>query len=123
MRRGGALPSAGGGPPSRTGGDRLRIAGSGYQSHLVWIPNLLKMEALKRRSIFPKTSCKMPSASPRRKTKREAVVRVLEEFNRRRRMAELLKYAGTFSDQFPTNDQIEAVDALRDRRIRGRSRR
>jgi hypothetical protein len=57
------------------------------------------------------------------KTKREAVVRVLEEFNRRRRMAELVKYSGTFSDSFPTNDEIEAVDAERDRRLYGRSRR
>ena len=57
------------------------------------------------------------------RTKREAVVRVLEEFNRRRRMAELVRYAGTFGDAFPTNDQIEAVDAPRDRRLHGRSRR
>ena len=48
------------------------------------------------------------------KTKREAVVRVLEEFNRRRRMAELVKYSGTFDDSFPTNEAIEAVDAMRD---------
>jgi hypothetical protein len=52
-------------------------------------------------------------------TKREAVVKVLEEFNRRRRMAELVKYAGTFSDRFLTNDEIEAVDAKRDRKLNG----
>jgi hypothetical protein len=57
------------------------------------------------------------------KTKREAVVRVLEDFNRRRRMAELVKYAGTFSDEFPSNDEIEAVDALRARKLDARSRR
>jgi len=57
------------------------------------------------------------------KTKREAVVRVLEDFNRRRRMAELVKYAGTFSDRFPTNDEIEAVDAGRDRQLHARARR
>ena len=57
------------------------------------------------------------------KTKREAVVTVLEEFNRRRRMAELIKHAGTFSDNFPTNDEIEAADAERERRPNGRSRR
>jgi Ca2+-binding EF-hand superfamily protein len=57
------------------------------------------------------------------KTKREAVVRVLEEFNRRRRMAELVKYTGTFSDKFPTNEEIEAVDGKRDRELYGRSRR
>jgi len=56
----------------------------------------------------------------RARTKREAVVRVLEEFNRRRRMAELVKYSGTFSDQFPTNDEIEATDARRDRRLNAR---
>lgn len=53
-------------------------------------------------------------------TKREAVVKVLEEFNRRKRMAELVKYSGTFSDQFPTNDEIEAIDARRDRRPNAR---
>ncbi len=57
------------------------------------------------------------------KTKREAVVRVLEEFNRRRRMAELVKYSGTFSNSFPTNEEIEAVDAKRDLGQYGRSRR
>ena len=56
-------------------------------------------------------------------TKREAVVKVLEEFNRRRRMAELVKYSGTFSDRFPTNDEIEAIDATRDRTLHARSRR
>jgi hypothetical protein len=59
----------------------------------------------------------------RAKTKREAVVKVLEEFNRRRRMAELVRYSGSFSDAFPTNDEIEAVDAARDRKLDGRSRR
>jgi hypothetical protein len=57
------------------------------------------------------------------KTKREAVVKVLEDFNRRRRMAELVKYAGSFSDAFPTNDRIEAVDVARDRKLHGRPRR
>lgn len=56
-------------------------------------------------------------------TKREAVVKVLEEFNRRKRMAELVKYSGTFSDRFPTNDEIEAVDAKRDRHLNARPRR
>ncbi|MEX2273554.1 MAG: type II toxin-antitoxin system VapB family antitoxin [Vicinamibacterales bacterium] len=57
------------------------------------------------------------------RTKREAVVKVLEEFNRRRRMAELVKYAGSFSDRFPTNDEIEAVDTVRDDVLHGRPRR
>ncbi len=57
------------------------------------------------------------------KTKREAVVRVLEEFNRRRRMAELVKYSGTFSDAFPSNEEIETTDAARDQKLNGRPRR
>jgi hypothetical protein len=56
-------------------------------------------------------------------TKRQAVVKVLEEFNRRRRMAELVKYAGTFSDGFPTNNEIEAIDSQRDRDLHARTRR
>jgi hypothetical protein len=56
-------------------------------------------------------------------TKREAVVKVREEFNRRRRMAELVKYAGTFSDGFPTNNEIEAIDSQRDRDLHARTRR
>lgn len=55
-------------------------------------------------------------------TKREAVVTVLAEFNRRRRMAELVKYSGTFA-RFPTNDEIEAIDAERDRHLNARPRR
>ena len=57
------------------------------------------------------------------KTKREAVVKVLSDFNRRRRMAELVKYAGTFSDAFPTNADIESADAGRERSLDARPRR
>lgn len=56
-------------------------------------------------------------------TKREAVVTVLVDFNRRSRMAELVKCAGTFSEAFPSNDEIEAVDARRARTLDARSRR
>lgn len=51
----------------------------------------------------------------RAKTKREAVVRVIEDFNKRQRMAELVRHSGTFSDRFPGNDAIEAVDAAAER--------
>ncbi len=44
------------------------------------------------------------------KTKAEAVVKALEDFNRRHRLAELVRYSGTFSDAFPSNDEIEASD-------------
>jgi Bacterial antitoxin of type II TA system, VapB len=57
------------------------------------------------------------------KTKREAVVKVLEDFNRRRRMAELVKFSGSFSDSFPSNEEIEAIDAPRARKLHGRPHR
>jgi len=47
------------------------------------------------------------------RTKREAVVGILREYNRRRRMAELVRYAGSFPDDFPTNDEIEAAEQPR----------
>ena len=72
---------------------------------------------------IPEDELKEAMRFTKAKTKREAVVRVLEEFNHRRRMAELVKYSGTFNDSFPTNDRIEEVDAERDRRLHGRTHR
>ena len=72
---------------------------------------------------IPENELKDAMRFTKAKTKREAVVKVLEEFNRRRRMAGLLKYSGTFSNRFPTNEEIEAVDATRDRGEDGRSHR
>jgi Arc/MetJ family transcription regulator len=42
------------------------------------------------------------------RTKREAVLTALVEFNRRRRMAELVKYSGT-SRSFMTVDELKAL--------------
>jgi hypothetical protein len=39
------------------------------------------------------------------------------------KMAELVRYSGSFSDRFPTNDEIEAIDATRDRSSHARTRR
>jgi hypothetical protein len=72
---------------------------------------------------IPENELKDAMRFTKAKTKREAVVKVLEEFNRRRRMAELVKYSGTFGNNYPTNDELEAVDAKRDRKLHGRSRR
>lgn len=53
------------------------------------------------------------------KTKRDAVVKALEDFNRRQRMAELVKYSGTFKS-IMTNDEIEGMEAARMKRIFGK---
>lgn len=41
------------------------------------------------------------------KTKREAVVKVLEDFNHQRRMAELVKYSGTCKDMMSFGELME----------------
>jgi hypothetical protein len=43
------------------------------------------------------------------KTKRRAILQAVVEFNRRHRMAELIKYSGA-SDTFMSNYEIEALD-------------
>ena len=52
----------------------------------------------------------------RAKTKREAIVTAMEEFNRRRRMAELVKYSGT-SETLLSNEEIEALEQKRRSRL------
>lgn len=96
----------------------------------MWILKRLDMESKFSYNRCMKTTIDIPEDElrdamrfTRATTKREAVVTVLEEFNRRRRMAELVKYSGTFSNRFPTNDEIEAIDATRDRDLNARPRR
>jgi hypothetical protein len=47
------------------------------------------------------------------KTKREAVVKALEEYNRLRKVEAFLKLAGSCPD-FPSNDELESGDSERD---------
>jgi Arc/MetJ family transcription regulator len=91
------------------------------------LPELVEMDSrmpenrgMKTTVDIPENELKDAMRFTKAKTKREAVVRILEEFNRRRRMAELVRYAGTFTDSFPTNEEIEAVDANRDLGLYGR---
>ena len=51
------------------------------------------------------------------KTKREAVVAALQEFNRKRRMANLVKHSGTCD--FDTNAEIEESEAAEARSGKG----
>ena len=52
----------------------------------------------------------------RAKTKREAIVTAIEDFNRRRRMAGLIKYSGT-SNTLLSNEEIETLEKKRVRRV------
>ena len=55
----------------------------------------------------------------RTKTKRVAIVTAITDFNRRRRMAALLKHSGTFGS-LPTNEEIEALEEREPHRRGGR---
>ena len=46
------------------------------------------------------------------KTKREAILAALDEFNRKRRMAALVKHSGTFTSLM-SNDEMEAMEMER----------
>ncbi len=52
------------------------------------------------------------------KTKREAVVKAMEEFNRSRRVEAFIREAAGSIPDFPTNDEIEAADMEREGRLR-----
>jgi len=56
----------------------------------------------------------------RARTKRQAIVTAIEEFNRRQRMAALVRHSGAFRSLLP-NDQIEALEEREPHRRRGRS--
>jgi Arc/MetJ family transcription regulator len=51
----------------------------------------------------------------RAKTKREAIVSAMQDYIRRKRMSELVRYSGS-SDTLLTNDEIEALEQRRSRR-------
>jgi hypothetical protein len=59
------------------------------------------------------------------KTKRDAIIQAVVEYNRRQRMAELIKFSGV-SDTLMSNTEIEALEdqdsrsAIRQKRGRGR---
>jgi uncharacterized protein VirK/YbjX len=53
------------------------------------------------------------------KTKREAVVHAIVDFNRRQRLSELTKHFGTFKSLM-TNDEIENLEMQRFESIFGR---
>lgn len=47
------------------------------------------------------------------RTKREAVVTAISEYNRQKRMAELIKYSGTFESLMP-HEEMKAAERRRD---------
>jgi len=53
----------------------------------------------------------------RAKTKREAIVTAITEFNRHRRMADLIKYSGTFNSM-ASHEEMKELERRRKRTLR-----
>ena|SRR5476649_501156 len=102
----------------------LRTSCRGIRSQFAWpshpvIPQRLELESNSSYSMCMKTTVDIPDGEledamrfTHARTKREAIVSVIAEFNQRRRMAELVKRAGTCSD-------LMSVDELRQSRRKG----
>ena len=58
---------------------------------------------------IPENELKDAMKYARAKTKREAIVTALAEYNRRKRMAELVEYSAV-SETFMSNEEIEDLD-------------
>lgn len=52
----------------------------------------------------------------RAKTKREAIVTAIADFNRRKRMAGLLKYSGKF-DSMMSHEEMKKLERARERKL------
>jgi hypothetical protein len=83
------------------------------------IPVLVDWEYRTRQQGIMKTTVNIPDGDladamrfTKAKTKREAIVTAIREFNRRKRMAELTKHAGTCTD-------LASVEELLQRRRKG----
>jgi hypothetical protein len=70
------------------------------------------MDSMKTTIDIPEKELADAMRFTRARTKREAVVIALEDFNRRKRMAELVKYAGTCTNMISP----EELQALRRKR-------
>jgi Arc/MetJ family transcription regulator len=81
-----------------------------------------RLESMKTTIDIPENSLADAMRFTGAKTKRDAVVMAIEDFNRRRKVADFLKLAGSFPD-FPTNDEIEAADPERNARLHAKWKR
>jgi hypothetical protein len=72
--------------------------------------DLIERECMKTTVNIPDKVLRDAMRHTKAKTKREAIVKALEEMNRRHSQAELIKYFGKF-ESLMTNEEIEALDA------------
>jgi Bacterial antitoxin of type II TA system, VapB len=88
------------------------------KSHIERIQNGDKMDSMKTTVDIPDDALADAMRFTGAKTKREAVVRAIEDFNRQQRVKEVVAGFGTL--EFASNDEIEAGDMqeLRGSKIR-----
>jgi Arc/MetJ family transcription regulator len=88
------------------------------KSHLERIQTCDKMDSMKTTVDIPEDALADAMRFTGAKTKREAVVRAIEDFNRQQRVKEVVAGFGTL--EFASNDEIEAGDMqeLRGSKIR-----
>jgi Arc/MetJ family transcription regulator len=80
----------------------------GFHIPLNWNPILYILESMKTTIDIPEDELADAMRFTKARTKREAVVSALVEFNRRKRMAELVKYTGT-ADRMMTAEEVQAL--------------
>lgn len=87
------------------------------------LPLAIDLYSKRQYSGIMKTTVDIPEALlaeamryTRAKTKREAIVTAIADFNRRKRMAELVKYSAT-SDTLLSNEEIEGLEKKRLRKL------
>lgn len=110
-----------GGPAGTTEGRAPE--GRGRQSRTAGIPVSLDLASHSCENAIMKTTIDIPDRELEdamrftgATTKREAVVTAIVEFNRQRRMAELVKYSGTFESLMP-HEEMKEAERWRDRGI------
>ena len=77
----------------------------GFSNMWLWIPNYVNVRSMKTTVDIPESELADAMKFTKAKTKREAIVTVITEFNRRQRMAALLKHSGV-SRSFMTVDEL-----------------
>jgi Arc/MetJ family transcription regulator len=78
-------------------------------SHIDQYSDLSENVCMKTTVNIPDKTLRDAMRHTKAKTKREAIVKALEEMNRRHSQAELVKYFGKF-DSLMTNEEIEAME-------------
>ena len=79
----------------------------GFQTRLTRIPQERTFGSMKTTIDIPEKEMRDAIRFTKAKTKREAIVKVLEGFNRQKRMAELVKYSGTCKDMMSFEELME----------------